>query len=870
MLRLVLLLAFASFRLFAEEPALVKATDTWRYQTVTGESTGSQPPWNSLNYDDSNWLSGVANFGTYGASLGGWREVTLLDPQAVAYTFRKKFNITDPEFIRSLILRIDYQHGFVAYLNGNEITRRSLPSSNSVPLTATSSYHLRGPTEFIDVSNGIPFLQPGTNVLAVQLHNTGEDIDFLLAAELLANFSRGPFVQNASRTSIQIIWKTVDATTGFVLYGKDQSQLLTALSPIKTNTHALTLTNLEPGQQYFYRVFSERIGDLAASDWTTFRTLKPPGAPIRFQVFGDTGQLTPGQYNIAKQMAGAPTDLVVHCGDVLYPCFTTSQVDLRCFSIYRDQMRSVPYYFLMGNHDGYCGLADYQEAFYLPTNKVTRTEEYYSFDHGDVHFVILATDVQNGQDYRLGTPQYNWLQNDLATSTQSWKFIFFHHVIRSSSYHSADDWLIDGILDKYVIQTFIGGLAERYNAQIIFNGHDHDYERFASFNGVNSYISGGGGASLYGQDHLEQGSVQFFMRHHFLDVTINGSELMVEAVDENGAVLDRFHRSQTSSTTHNSQWGSPDVEATAGSDATGNILGQTFGFSGPSLATRAGLWGNLGRIHVRNDGFFVYLGLEQAVLHDNQVIALFLENPAAPGVADIAPLGNNQMDGDMDGLDLLGKLAFKNFQPSIACLLGDELADANLRNFKRPQMRWATGQGVFRLDQNFTSIPGARLQQFNRNPQESPKFAESNADFIEVAIPLDALAYPTNSLRLGAIIFSDPIEGPMEPQIDTALAGKSLEPRDGRYFLEPLTIQLAPNPDPDPLQFRGTRMANSQIQFTWNSTPGVKYWIQYTTNLAQPFLDFPVGLPYTATTTRSSFDLPVGPNSPQFFRLRWE
>ena len=869
MLRWFALVFVASLSILAEDPALIDFPDTWRFKKITASEL--QAGWNFPGYDDSTWPTGKGTFGTIFAGYGSWPDTTRLESETLGYLFRNEFNAPNPDGLKSLVLRIDYQHGFIAYLNGSEIARRNLPTNTTSFTVKAQVNHTRGPTEEIDISSFLPNLQTGTNLLAIHLTPSEASSEIAMAVELVANFTRGPFVQNASTNSIQVIWKTADITTGFVLYGKNQEDVHTILSTAASNTHAVTLTNLEPNQSYVYRVFTEKDGAVAAGNWYPFRTLKLPGTPIRFQVFADTGQLTPGQYNIASRMLNTPTDLAFHCGDVLYPYFIESQADVRYFSVYRDQIRSVPFFLAMGNHDGYYNLNDYLTAYYLPTNSATGTEIFYSFDHGDAHFVAVASDTQSGQRYHPGSPQYIWLENDLATSKQRWKFLFFHHVIRSSSLHSYDDYLFDGVLDKYALQMHIGGLAEKYKAQVIFNGHDHNYERFSSFNGVNSFVSGGGGASLYPQQLFEIGSSQYFYSHEFLDVTVDGPDLTIQALNENGAVLDRFYRSQESSTNYNSYWGTPEIETISGSDA-GNIPGQLFNFSGPSIATSAGLWGNLGRIHIRNDSTNIYIGFEQAALHPNQVIALFLENPSAPGVSSLAGLGNNQIGGDVDGLDLLDRLAFKNFKPSIAALLGDEFADATSRAFQRSEMRWAAGQGVFHLDQNFTSIEDVRLQQFNRSPQVPVTFPESNADLIEIAIPRATLGNPTTNILLGAIIFSDPAEGPMEPQIDTAYAGRSFTAGNLSYLLEPLTVHLANSPFSEIAQFRATRLANNQIRFTWNSTLGGRYWIQQTPDITHPFQDIQNGFPHTATSSTTTLDLTLDENltPPRFFRLRWE
>jgi hypothetical protein len=888
MLRAVFLSLALALSVFGEDYAFVKPGEFWH---VTPYLTNAAPEprsnWTELNYDDSTWALLRASFVRSGIGSPGTAEQTFLAPGPNTFVFRKTFQIADPKFVEWLTLRVDYESGFVAYLNGLEIVRRGFPvTAESVPLDSSAQFHPRGPTEQIDISAYAALLRPGTNVLAIQLHSAGTNYPgMLLVPELLANFARGPFIQNTTTNSTYLIWQTAQPTTGFVVYGKDADHLSVAGVAENSTNHVAILTNLESGQTYLYRVYAQDGAQVAATDWFTFRTLKMPDNPITFLVVGDTGQGLAAQHKIAEQMRAQNADLFFHVGDVLYPCFTAAAADARCFSIYREQMRSSPLFVAMGNHDGYCSAPDYFNAFYLPTNTVSNTEHWYSFDHGDAHFIALATETPIGNRYEPGSPQYNWLEADLVATKQKWKFIFFHHVFRSSSLHSYDDyWPFNG-WDRFDLQTYIGGLASRYGAQVIFNGHDHDYERFAAMDGVNSFVSGGGGATLYGQAYPEEGfsegSAQFHSRQNFLRVTVNGPEMVIEAVDDNGIVFDRFFRSQNASGAgpFTSKWASPNVEPAMGSDVAGNIVGQTFDFAGESLPTRAGVRGNLGRLYVRNDQNLLYVGFETASIWRNQAIALFLENPARPGITELAPLGNGLIDNEdgegADGLDLLTKLSFRNFRPSIACLLGDERVDYNERSYQRLHMRWPVGQGVFHLDQTFSAVPRARLQQFNRSPQTpAPVYFDANADFIEVAIPLYELGNPQlagGQVKLGAIVFSDPASGPLEPQIDTAFAAAALEPgAEGSFTLEPLTIQLAPDPDPghDGFAFSATIVAD-KLHFEWNSVAPAVYTIEASPALGQAFAPLNVpGLPITSTGPRTSFDLTIDGSSPRFYRLR--
>lgn len=888
MFRAVLLLLVLASTIIAEDSAFVKPTAYWRVLPVsTNNPSQPQPGWTGLDYDDSSWTNLQASFVTTFIYVPGSAEQTILPQDAVTYCFRSAFQVEDPSFVKWLTLRIDYESGFVAYLNGREIARRGFPTNTAeISLGAPATPHPRGPTELIDVSSGIAALASGTNVLAIQLHSAGDDLpSMLMVAELVANFTRGPFVENTTTNSTQIIWQTQYPSAGYVLFGKDADHLLTAVEETSGTNHVVTLTNLAPNQSYVYQVIAQTDGIVASNDWSHFQTFKLAGTPIRFLVFGDSGQAITGQYKIATQLQSEAADLVIHVGDVVYPCFKAEHVDARCFSLYRDWMQTTPSFYCMGNHDSYCGRADFLSAFYQPTNSVYGTETFYSFDHGDAHFVVLDTDTQQGVRYDPESPEFHWLESDLAATKQAWKFIFFHHVIRSSSLHSADDYLFDGVYDKYQLQAYIGGLATRYGAQVIFNGHDHDYERIASFQGYNSFVSGGGGATLYGQSIQEDGSVQFYTRNNYLRVTLDDPELAVEAIDGDGVVFDRFYRSRAASATRPivSTWESPVIETASGSDLAGNIPGQTFNFSGTNfIRTVAGQRANLGHIHVRNDQNFLYIGFESATIWRDQAIALFLENPNQPGVTDLAALGNGVLDDlsgeGADGLDLLTNLVFRDFRPSVACLLGDEKADTTSRNFKRDGMRWATGQGVFNLDQNFSTVRGARLQQFDRSPQTPvPPFYNENADFIEVAIPLLALGNPqapgsSNLVKFAAIAFSDPQTGPMMPQIDTAFAGVRLDfDTNGVFTLEPVSIQLAgdPNPFHDAFGFAATLLDDGSLKFEWNSTAGATYTIQSSPALGLQFSDVAApGLPVSAQGARTEFNLPIDGSSPRFYRLK--
>src|SRR5213593_4873371 len=123
--RAVGFLSFFAIRLWADDVALVRVAESWRYFKGTNEASLPVSAWRGLGFDDSSWLTGLTGLG-----FGGGDDATYLDDMYLHYVSvcaRKKFVVTDPASVKWLTLRIDYDDGFVAYLNGTEIARRNLP-----------------------------------------------------------------------------------------------------------------------------------------------------------------------------------------------------------------------------------------------------------------------------------------------------------------------------------------------------------------------------------------------------------------------------------------------------------------------------------------------------------------------------------------------------------------------------------------------------------------------------------------------------------------------------------------------------------------------------------------------------------------------
>ena len=795
----------------AQQATLVRVSDAWQYFKGTSAPSTPSTAWRQIAFDDSRWLTGVGGF-----SIGqGYDENTLLADMPARYLsvfFRKKFTVTDPQAVKWLTLRIDYDDGFLAYLNGTEVARRGFAPGAAVSFDTPAA--LLGTTwgEEISLTQFTNLLLAGENVLAIELHNALlQDATAALVTELVANFTRGPFVQNVSSNRAQVIWKTPVPADTKLEFGTTSAPENLLLDTNLVTTHVVTLTNLSPDSVVFYRATSSEGNQAIAGAIESFHTLKTRGA-VSFMVFGDSGGGSLGQFQIADVIRRAAPDLVLHVGDIIYYSFDIRRADMKCLSVYQPHMKSTPYFFTFGNHDLYLGDSHFLETFYLPTNSVTGTEHFYSFDHGDVHFCALFVPVRAQNplypNYYLGdgTAQYRWLTNDLATTTKPWKILFFHIPVNNCGLHRFESY--NGVYDRLELQRLLLPIARQHGVQLILNGHDHNFQRFAPMNGVHTVVTGGGGALLYPLIERDPANAQFWSVYHCTKITVNGDTLRLEALDTNGVVFDgmTIQRAMPPPEVYQASWHSLTLESKPPDDGDGNIIGQTFDFVGRPIPTLPGEFSNLGRVYVNNDSRNLYVGFEQAMIYADNNIFLFIGSPRLAGVTNMVGIGNGIVDPDgqgADGLDFLENLSFTNFTPAVGCLLGDEFADFQFRYFVRPNSSLNIGQGVFRLDAEISDVPGARLQQFNRSPQNGAVAGEQNADFIAVAIPLDQLGglRPGDTIKLGAVVGGPGLNSSFDQQtrqFDSSFLGNSLSSAaQGRVVLEGVTVQLAPDPDPD-------------------------------------------------------------------------
>lgn len=188
-------------------------------------------------------------------------------------------------------------------------------------------------------------------------------------------------------------------------------------------------------------------------------------------------------------LAGQP-GVIAALGDLAYPngtdenfrqCYDEVWGDLL------DRTRPTP-----GNHDVRTGDADgYFD--YMGDLAGPRPEGWYSYDLGAWHVVVLNSNCDEVDGCDPDSPQGRWLHDDLAAAGSPNILAYWHHPRFSTGYHGHAPQ-VDGLWR----------VLHEAGADVVLNGHDHDYERYEPIDpdgdpdaeGIHQFVVGTGGAEL--------------------------------------------------------------------------------------------------------------------------------------------------------------------------------------------------------------------------------------------------------------------------------------------------------------------------------------------------------------------------------------
>jgi hypothetical protein len=350
-----------------------------------------------------------------------------------------------------------------------------------------------------------------------------------------------PYLQYATRTSMTVMWETEEESTAVVEYGTTfpPKQSVRVDKPVTLGE--VTLTDLQPDTKYFYRVVCvDAAGRKLESKPLTFATAPGPDDAYSFAVIGDTQRNPVITGKVAKLMWERRPNFVLHCGDVVDDGASKYQWTGDLFRPCHELFGRVAVFPCIGNHEK-------NHPYYYKYFSLPQPEYYYSFRYGNAEFFSLDTNTR--RDLTPGGEQYRWLEKALAASEAKWKICFHHH----PAYSSDDDdygntWKGPTTAGDLRVRNLVP-LYEKYNVDIVFNGHIHVYERTWPIragkvdqkSGIVYLTSGGGGGRLENFAPTPAFFKQEFRSdYHFCYVTVHRGTFNLKAFDHEGRLFDQF------------------------------------------------------------------------------------------------------------------------------------------------------------------------------------------------------------------------------------------------------------------------------------------------------------------------------------------
>lgn len=377
--------------------------------------------------------------------------------------------------------------------------------------------------------------------------------------------TRKPYLQSALADSITILWRTNEGNSCHVAYkssGSSEWKYQKGLTR-KTNTgvieNEVVLTDLLPLTTYQYKVYTNDLSLLEKESYNFKAPVAYNSTSFSFFAVGDIGEPiedggTPDLLAKALAPYSDSVNFGLLLGDIIYPDGRSEDYDVNLFDHFGGVFPYVPVFTVLGNHDWHNPQQNYMKEWKLPGN-----EHYYSFNKGNAHFTAL--DTKNGEmhDYEK---QLKWLEKDLSSIPDDieWRIVFLHHNGKSCTYKN--DY--EAVMSLYE-------LFEKYDIDLVLNGHAHTYERLNPMDGKgnvietgnsNHYqspegfisITVGSGGKLRGigsdptpftpdpENCKYKGLVAAYAHEWaFLFLEINGNQLRAKAIStENHKILDTF------------------------------------------------------------------------------------------------------------------------------------------------------------------------------------------------------------------------------------------------------------------------------------------------------------------------------------------
>ena len=374
---------------------------------------------------------------------------------------------------------------------------------------------------FLIYSILISFYNAPFNLYAEDL--SGSDINSTL-------FRKGPYlIFNGNNTEYHILWQLTGTKEAFLEWGNDTTYSLNNTTTVEYNSdhqHQYIFNGLIPHNKYYYRITAdneEKTGSFIAAPPDTAKSVK-------FIAYGDT-RSEPGNHDkvvegILKAFTEDPEyqTVILNPGDLVKEGDQESDWDEQFFDpqyTYITKLLSeTGYQVAVGNHERDAVL--FNKYFPYPYEETC----YWSFDYGPMHVVVIDQFIA---EYDSGSAQLQWIEDDLNATSKKWKIFLLHKTGWSTGWHGSDEQT----------QELLQPICKKYGVKLLLGGHNHIYAR-AVADGVYHITTGGGGASSGTPNSDDPKIVVTTVKHHFCKIKIAGNDLFLQAIADDGSLIDEF------------------------------------------------------------------------------------------------------------------------------------------------------------------------------------------------------------------------------------------------------------------------------------------------------------------------------------------
>ena len=344
-----------------------------------------------------------------------------------------------------------------------------------------------------------------------------------IQVQLCAKIIMTPYLQAVTTTSVYVLVECDKPDTVNILYGLTPAYGLIAkteaavLTTAKTPTwvHRILLQGLTPASKYYYQATQGK----SISKVAVFSTAVTRGMPFRMVWMADCRTGTDVFARISGDMAAAGPVVALYGGDL---CHSPKYKSWKAEFFIKEQLNvasQVPFFNSTGNHEGW---EHNTRAFTQGPESASGTQEYYSFDYGDLHVLCLNTMLPHGP----GTPQFEFAVKDLAQSRQTWKIVISHVPAYCSGGHGEETDMV----------AMTREIFEPDKVDLVLTGHSHFFQHNL-VNGIHHMVIGSAGAPLHKPKKAAY-TVAQAREHNFAVIDVSALKIKIAVYNEDMKLLD--------------------------------------------------------------------------------------------------------------------------------------------------------------------------------------------------------------------------------------------------------------------------------------------------------------------------------------------